>query len=509
MWNLPHGPLHADMYAYTMALAHFRAGDHMVPTTYHGFIRKNPFGGSYTLVAGLEDFLKWLGDFRFTDYRLDYLASMRTMKGNRLFDDAFLAMVRDTPLDLSIDALPEGELAFPNVPLARITGPQWQCLVVEATLLNILNAQSLVATEASRCVHAAEGTPVIDGSLRRAMDLGGYASARAAYIGGFSGTSNVAAAMALGLPPRGTFAHAFVTFHRDEETAFRNYAQHMDDVVMLLDTYDTLTAARTATRICRELGKPLLGVRLDSGDLAWLSVQVRRILDEAGFRDAFIMASNDLNPRAIASLKAQEKRGEAAIDRWMVGTDIGAPSEQASLGGVYKLGEVDGRPVIKVAERGVSSADIKTTIPGAYGVVRMLRDVEGHERIAGDTALSVEALARVTGWGGAADLRTPDNGRFELREDLVSVNLVDPDRPTKFRKGHRCYVPHRRVMTRGEVVYAFPSLDEIRGFAAQALDRLDPAHRRLDQPHIYVAGLDEGLYEHRRRMIRDIHLSHQ
>ncbi|MBT9292763.1 nicotinate phosphoribosyltransferase [Prosthecodimorpha staleyi] len=509
MWNLPHGPLHADMYAYTMALAHFRKGDHDTPTTYHAFVRKNPFGGSYTLVAGIHDFLRWLRDFRFTDYRTDYLASLKTMKGNRLFDDAFLKMVAETPLSLTIDALPEGELTFPNVPFARVSGPQWQCLIVEATLLNLINAQSLVATEASRCVHAAEGTPVIDGSLRRSMDVGGYASARAAYIGGFSGTSNVAVARALGLPARGTFAHAYVTFHKEEETAFRNYAETMDDVVMLLDTYDTLTAARLATRICKEIGKPLLGVRLDSGDLGWLSLEVRRILDEAGFRDTYVMASNDLNPRTIASLRAQQKAGEAAIDRWMVGTDIGAPHEGGALGGVYKLAEVAGRPVIKVAERGVSAADTKTTIPGPYGVVRMLRDKDGRERIAGDTLLSLDTLGRVTGWGGTDKLTGPDNGRFQLTSDLVSVNLADPERPTKFRTGQLCYVPHRRMMTRGDIVYEMPSLDEIQAFARTGLDRLDPAHRRLDQPHIYVAGLDEGLYEMRRRMIRDIHLSHQ
>lgn len=501
MWTLPHGPLHADLYAYTMALAHFRAGTHNTPTTYHAFARKCPFGGSFMLAAGLADALKWLEDFKFSDYRTDYLASIRTSQGNRLFDDHFLRMVQTEPFSLTIDALPEGSLAFANIPFARTFGPQWQNLAIEGGLLGIINGPSLIATEAARCVLAAQGDPVFDASLRRALDQGAYVSARSSFIGGFVGTSNVAAGYALGIPTKGTFAHAFVMFHNTEEEAFRTYIRHMDDVVVLLDTYNTIAAVKKAIRICKEENKKLLAVRLDSGDLGWLSVQVRNILNDAGFNSTIIMASNELDPRAIASLKAQQARGEAAIDSWQVGTDVGAPKDQSALGGVFKLADVDGRNVIKVAERGTSATDVKTSISGPQGTLRFLND--SGTMYDSDTILPLEMQQRLAGLTGPSN---DPQQVFYLPKDLVSVDMADPERPKRFRKGQAFTIPHIRVVDNGKILPHETSLQAIQDNARRNLAMLNPTHLRLDSPHRYVAGLEDSLFETRRRMIREIHL---
>ncbi len=512
MSTLQHGPLHADLYAYTMALALFRAGTHNTHVTFHSFIRRTPFGGSFALVAGLADVMKWLEDWKFSDSRVDYLRSLKTAAGNPLFDEAFLKMVAETPLTVTIDALPEGALAFANVPFLRISGPIWQCLVVEAIILNIINAQSLIATEAARCVIAATGfdgtsLPIMDGSLRRALDIGGRAPARASFIGGFVGTSNVAAAMDLGIPTRGTFAHAFVVFHDTEEEAFRTYVRHMEDITILLDTYNTLAAIHLAIRVCKEEGKKLRAVRLDSGALAYLSKECRIALNAAGMNDTLIMASNDLNPRAISTLMSQMARGEASIQMLMVGTDVGAPSEQSSIGGVYKLMDVNGRPVIKVAERGSKGADQKTTIPGPLGTLRFLKEHQNVTQFDSDTILSLTLQHELAGLTAAND--DPDKV-YHLPRALVSVNMADPDRPKQFAKGYAFTIPHIRVVENGVILGTHEtSLQTIQKYAKRNLSMLDRSHLELDPKYFYVAGIEDRLYELRRSMIREIHLASQ
>ncbi len=274
-------------------------------------------------------------------------------------------------LKIDIDAMPEGTVAFPHEPLLRVRGPIIECQILETALLNILNFQTLIATKASRVVHAAQGDQVLEFGLRRAQGIdGALAASRAAYIGGCHATSNVLAGKLFGIPVRGTHAHSWVMSFENELEAFAAYAQAMpNNCVFLVDTYDTLEGVRNAIRIgnvLRDSGHRMVGIRLDSGDLAQLSVDARKLLDEAGFTDASIVASNDLDEKLIESLKHQG----AKISIWGVGTKLVTAYDQPALGGVYKLGAIqdsDGRWVPKIK---LSEQLIKTSTPGILQVRR-------------------------------------------------------------------------------------------------------------------------------------------
>lgn len=511
MSTLQHGPLHADLYAYTMAQALHYDGLHNTPCTFHSFIRRTPFGGSYLLNAGLADFMKWLEDFKFLDYRMDYLASLKSMKGNRLLNDRFLKDISQDPFNLTIDALPEGSLAFPHVPMLRVKGGFFQGQNIEGMSLNT-SGQSLLATEASRCVNAArnpDGTfdPIMDASLRRSIELGGLSAARSAAIGGFTGTSNIAAGLDLNIPVRGTFAHAFVIFHENEAEAFRRWIRNMDDIVILLDTYSTIAGVHKAIAICKEEGKAPDGWRLDSGIISWLSKYVREASDDAGFHNAFIMPSGDMDPFKIADLKAEQALGKAAANRFMVGSDIASPSLQSTLGSVYKLADVDGRHVIKLGEPDKNGVDVKTSIPGPLGTLRFLKHGYMSTNYDSDIIVPLAMQQMLMGTDKAND--DPDKV-YQLSQELMSVKMADSNNPRAFRVGREFTIPHIRVVENGVILGTHEtSVDAIRKRARHNLDMLQESHFDLKEPYAYVAGLEEGLYEERRKMIRNYNVATQ
>ncbi|MCW1887097.1 nicotinate phosphoribosyltransferase [Luteolibacter flavescens] len=473
-------PLQTDLYQLTMAAAYWQAGKAEQESVFHLFFRRLPFHGGYAIAAGLEPALKWLEDFRFRAEELDYLASLRTRNDHPLFREDFLAYLADVRLELDIDAVPEGSAAFAHEPLLRVQGQILHAQLAETALLNLVNFQTLVATKAARICHAAAGGPVFEFGYRRAQGPdGGLGASRAAFIGGCEGTSNVLAGQQFGIPVRGTHAHSWVMSFDDEQEAFDRYAEAMpDNSTLLVDTYDTLDGVDKAiatARTLREQGHELSGIRLDSGDLAWLSQQARAKFDAAGFPGVKIVASNDLDEHLIESLRHQE----AKIDVWGVGTNLVTAADQPALGGVYKLAALrrdDGswQPRIKLSEQ-----TAKSSIPGRLQVRRF---VEGGKFI-GDAIYDVD--------------RT-------FGETTTIIDPADPIRTKEIPAGTEAVELLQPVMKGGRRTGPAESLETIRTRCQENLAALHTGILRLKNPHAYPAGLEEGLHEHREKILREL-----
>ncbi len=469
--------LATDLYQLTMAYGYWKAGLAEREAVFHLFFRRNPFRGGYAVACGLEPAVEYLSGFGFRDGDLDYLAGIPGNDGAPLFDPAFLDYLRDVRPALTVDAVAEGTVMFPHEPLVRVRGPLLQCQIVETPLLNAINFQTLVATKAARMVQSARGEPVIDFGLRRAQGFdGGVSASRAAYIGGCAATSNLLAGKLYGIPVKGTHAHSWVMCFPDEMTSFRAYADAMpNNCVFLVDTYDTLDGVHRAVEVGRSLraaGHEMVGVRLDSGDLAHLSVQARRILDDAGFADAAIIASNDLDEHIIASLKEQG----AAIGVWGVGTKLVTGGDQAALGGVYKLSAIqdaDGAWQHKVK---LSENAIKISNPGIQQVRRYLRA----GTMVGDVIWDEQA--GLSGDEHSFDIDDPTRARAVPRHD-ERVDLLQP------------------VIRDGALVGTLPPLAAVRANAAAQVARLNVRTRRLLNPEIYRVGLDRHLHDRKLRLI--------
>src|SRR6516165_10483525 len=309
--------LTTDLYEVTMACGYWKAGVSDYDAAFHVTFRENPFGGQFTLACGLATAIDFVRSFRFMEAEVAYLAAQRGNDDKPLFDSVFLDYMRDLRLTCDIDAIPEGTLVFPNEPLIRVVGPIIQCQLLETALLNIFNFQSLITTKAARVCMAANDDPVIEFGLRRSQGVdGGLTAARAAYIGGCAGTSNLQAGQQFGIPVSGTQAHSWIMFFENEREAFKTYAEAMpNNCIFLVDTYDSIDGMRHAIEVAAELrrqGHEMIGVRLDSGDGAALSIKARRMLDEAGLTNAKIVGSGDLDEYMITDLK---QRG-AKIDVW-------------------------------------------------------------------------------------------------------------------------------------------------------------------------------------------------
>ncbi|MFT5128580.1 MAG: nicotinate phosphoribosyltransferase [Rhodothermales bacterium] len=363
-------PLLTDLYQLTMAYGYWKQGRHEEDAVFHLFYRKNPFGGDFTIAAGLQQAVDFLEAYRFSEGDIAFLATLCGNDDKPLFEPGFLNYLADLELNLDIDAVLEGTAMQAHEPLLRVRGPILQGQLIETPLLNMLNFQSLIATKAARVCEAAAGDPVLEFGLRRAQGIdGAMAASRAAYIGGCAATSNVLAGKTYGIPVKGTHAHSWVMCFDDEPAAFAAYADAMpNNCVFLVDTYDTVRGVRYAIAVACELrkrGHEMLGIRLDSGDLCELSKRARELLDEADFPDARIVASNDLDEYAIAELKANG----AKIAVWGVGTKLVTAYDQPALGGVYKLGAIarDGGWDYKVK---LSEQAIKVSNPGVLQVRR-------------------------------------------------------------------------------------------------------------------------------------------
>ena len=470
-------PLQTDLYQLTMAAAYWQAGKADQESVFQLFFRNLPFKGGYAIAAGLAPALEWLKDFRFRTDEIDYLSSLRTKNDYPLFREDFLGYLADLRLALDVDAIPEGSAVFAHEPLLRIQGPILHAQLVETALLNIINFQTLIATKAARICQAAAGAPVCEFGYRRAQGAdGGLSASRAAWIGGCEGTSNVLAGKVHGIPIRGTHAHSWVMSFDDEQDAFDRYADAMpDNSTLLVDTYDTLNgvdrAIETARKL-RERGHRLSGIRLDSGDLAWLSQQARARFDAAGFPEVRIVASNDLDEHLIESLRHQGAR----IDIWGVGTNLVTAADQPALGGVYKLAALrqqDGTwlPRIKFSEQRA-----KTSIPGRLQVRRFMKD----NLFIGDAIYDIDAPV-------------PER-----------VTIIDPNDPLrrKIIPGDAGFADLLQpVMKGGELIREPQDLSAARDLRQLTVESLHPGILRLDNPHLYPAGIEQSLHEQREIMI--------
>jgi nicotinate phosphoribosyltransferase len=467
-----------DLYQLTMACGYWRRGLADREAVFHLTFRANPFRGGFTVAAGLATAIGYLENQRFTQSDTDYLATLHGNDGRPLFDAEFLATLRELRPACDVDAVPEGTAVFPHEPLVRVRGPLIEAQLLETPLLNLINFQTLIATKAARIVAAAGDEPVFEFGLRRAQGIDGSLSAsRAAYLGGCAGTSNVLAGCLYGIPVKGTHAHSWVMCFDDEVQAFREYARAMpNNCLFLVDTYDTLEGVRHAVEVGRELrarGGTLVGVRLDSGDLAALSVAARRILDEGGFPDAAIFASNELDEHAIADLKA---RG-AAVNIWGVGTRLVTGFDDPALGGVYKLAAIRSRGEDWQYKLKLSEEPAKGSTPGVLQV-RRFRSAAGEA--VGDAIYD------------------------ELQPLVPRPTLVDPlaaDRrmfvPADAR-GEDLLVP---IFRGGRCVYELPTLEQTRGRLRGQLAMFPAGVRSLAKPQAYFAGLEEGLYDRKTRLI--------
>jgi nicotinate phosphoribosyltransferase len=468
-----------DLYQITMAYAAWRTGVADREAVFHLFFRKTPFDGGFAVACGLEHAVDYLARVRVDDDDLAYLAQLAGEDGKPMFEREFLAALRDMPGQLDVDGIPEGTVVFPQEPLVRVRGPIIPCMLAESLLLNIVNFQTLVATKAARIVHATRGEPVLEFGLRRAQGIDGALTAsRAAYVGGCAATSNVLAGRLYGIPVRGTHAHSWVMLFDDEREAFASYARALPgNCTFLVDTYDTLAGVRNAIaigRTLREHGFEMHGVRLDSGDLAYLSIEARRVLDEAGFQRTKILATNDLDEHVIASLKEQG----APIAVWGVGTRLITGHDDAALGGVYKLSAVR-RPGEAWQHRVKLSEQVaKISTPGVLQVRRFSRGAE----LVADGIFDQER-----GWPASVE--------------QTIVDPIDPTRKKRIPDGathEDLLVPALRG---GKPAYAPPPLAAIRERALAEVARLAPGVKRTLHPHQHPVGLEPSLHELRTRLI--------
>ncbi len=466
-----------DLYQMTMAYGYWKTDKKDFDAVFHLFFRQNPFHGGFTIAAGLATAIEYLENLHFDQAELECLSTLRGNDDKPLFDRAFLEYLSRMQLLCDVDAVPEGTAVFPNEPLLRVKGPLVQAQLLESAMLNIINFQTLIATKAARVVMAAAGDQVIEFGLRRAQGIdGALSAARAAYIGGCQATSNVLAGRIFGIPVKGTIAHSWVMCFDDELTAFRTFAQAMpNNCIFLVDTYDTLQGVRNATVIGRELrsqGHEMIGIRLDSGDLAWLSIQAREILDDAGFPNAVILASNDLDENIIVSLKEQG----AKIDAWGVGTRLVTAHDDPALGGVYKLSGIrraggPWEPKIKLSEQAV-----KISNPGVLQVRRYRRDGEYSGDVIFDENHPVE--------GDCTMVDPFDVTRRKIMpKDAAFEDLLVP------------------ILRRGQKVYQSLALAVIRQRTGQQLAAFHGGIKRCVNPHQYPVGLELGLNERKQKLI--------
>jgi len=465
-----------DLYQLTMAYGYWSAGMAQREAVFHLFFRRHPFGGEFSVACGLAAAVDFIERFRFEKDDLEYLAGLRGSDGRPLFEPAFLDHLAGLRLSCDLDAIPEGTVVFPHEPLVRVRGALLECQLLETPLLNQINFSTLIATKAARVCLAATGDEVIEFGLRRAQGIdGGMSATRAAYVGGCQSTSNLMAGRLFDIPVRGTLAHSWVMAFDDELEAFDVYAQALPaNSVFLVDTYDTLQGVRHAVeagRRLRQRGHEMLGIRLDSGDLAELSQAARRILDEQGFRAAKIVASGDLDEYEITKLK---ERG-ARIDMWGVGTRLATGHDQGALGGVYKLAAIRdaGGQWQYRAKR--SDDPAKATLPGIHQVRRFAAT---DATLAGDVIYS-----------------EPEG----IDESAQAVNPADGS-TMSFEAG----TPHEDLLVPvfrgGRRVYDLPTLQASRQRTLEQLGRLPVEVKRLEPPRVYPVGLERRLSEMRSRL---------
>ncbi|AGA58498.1 putative nicotinate phosphoribosyltransferase [Thermobacillus composti KWC4] len=467
--------LHTDRYQLNMGEVYWADNVHNRRAVFEVFFRKMPFGNGYAIFAGLERVVRYLQQFRFSDTDLAYLEE----EG---YNEDYLDFLRTLRFTGTIRSMREGELAFAGEPLMRIEAPLIQCQLIETAILNIVNYQTLIATKASRIKHMIGSDTALEFGTRRAQEMDAAVwGARAAVIGGFDGTANVRAGKMFGIPIAGTHAHAMVQAYRDEYEAFRKYAGTHKNCVFLVDTYDTLrSGVPNAIRVAREFGDRInfVGIRLDSGDLAYLSKKAREMLDEAGFPNAKIIASNDLDEHTILNLKAQG----AKIDVWGIGTRLITAWDQPALGAVYKMVAIEDENGRMADTIKISSNPEKITTPGLKKVYRIINRRSG--KAEGDyIALEHE--------------KPQDEERLKMFHP-VHTHIM------KFVTNFEARELHHTIFEDGKLVYELPPLDEIRRFAADNLELLWDEYKRTLNPAEYPVDLSQACWDNKMAIIRKV-----
>ena len=477
-----------DLYQITMAQGYWdaeKAGEEACFTMY---FRDYPFKGGYAVACGMAQLADLVETFRFSEEDIAYLASLDAPAGGPLFDPAFLEYLRDLRLSVDIDAVPEGTIVFPHEPLVRVTGPIMQCQLIETALLNMVNFQTLIATKAARVVQEAGGG-VMEFGLRRAQgpDAGIY-GARAAVIGGCAGTSNVLTGQMFNVPVLGTHAHSWIMSFPDEYTAFKTYAKmYPNSCTLLVDTYDVLkSGVPNAIRVFEEMREEGIqlthyGIRIDSGDLAYLSKEAYKMLAAAGFDDATISASSDLDEYLIDSLKTQD----AKINSWGVGTNLITSKDNPAFGGVYKLAAVkdDGSssftPKIKLSEN-----TEKVTNPGNKTVYRIYSKSTGKIK---------------------ADLICLADEVFDPEETMIIFDPTDTWKKTKVLGGtyelRELLVP---VIREGKRVYTSPEVMDLRAYCQKEQNTLWDESRRLVNPQKVYVDLSQKLFDLKKNLLEEM-----
>lgn len=464
--------LHTDLYQINMMQVYFNKGIHNKKAVFEAYFRKVPFENGYAVFAGLERIVRYLENLSFSDSDLSYLEELG-------YPEEFLDYLKNLKMELTVKSAKEGDLVFANEPLVQIEGPLAQCQLVETAILNIINYQTLVATKAARIRSVIEDEPLLEFGTRRAQEMDAAIwGTRAAIIGGANATSNVRAGKIFNIPVSGTHAHALVQTYGDDYQAFKAYAETHKDCVFLVDTYDTLrVGVPNAIRVAKEMGEKInfLGVRLDSGDLAYLSKKVRQQLDDAGFPNAKIYASNDLDENTILNLKMQK----AKIDVWGVGTKLITAYDQPALGAVYKIVSIETdngsmRDTIKLS----NNAE-KVSTPGKKQVWRITSRVKGKSE--GDYITFADT-------------------------DVTQLDEIEMFHPTYtyINKTVRDFdaVPLLvDIFDKGKLVYQLPSLQEIQEYGRKEFDQLWDEYKRVLNPQDYPVDLARDVWQNKMDLI--------
>ncbi len=467
-----------DFYQLTMTYGYWKKNIYNKEACFNVFFRERPFKSGYAVSCGLEYVIDFLKNIKFTDDDLKYLKKLKTDNNKKIFDDEFLKFLKSFKFKCDIDAVEEGRLVFPNEPIFRVKGPLYQCQLIESAIVNILNFQTLIATKACRMNVVSSGDPIFEFGLRRAQGIdGALAASRASYIGGCSSTSNVLAGKIFNIPVSGTHSHSWILSHDSEIEAFRSFSEVMpDNCILLVDTYDTLKGVENAIEIGRELkkiNKKLLGIRIDSGDLSYLSKKSRKLLDKNGFEDVKIIASNDIDEFILSSLKQQKSK----VTVWGIGTRLVTAYDNPSLGLVCKLSAIkENKFWIKKIK--LSEQKIKINNPGILQVHRYIK--EGKY----DGDMIVDEL-----------INNPNS---------TMIHPHDSTKVKRFSKNIKYIKLLVPIFRNGKSVYKNPSILKIKKLLSSELNKIDNSIKRLHNPHLYKVGLEKKLYNEKNDMILNL-----
>lgn len=468
--------LHTDLYQINMAETYWNDGIHERKAVFDLYFRRLPFKNGYAIFAGLERVIDFLENFRFTESDIAYL---REEVG---YEEDFLRYLKELRFTGTVYSMVEGEVCFADNPLLRVEAPLIQAQLIETAILNMINYQTLIATKASRVKQVIGDDLAMEFGTRRAQEMDAAIwGTRAAYIGGFGATSNVRAGKLFHIPVSGTHAHSLVQVYQDEYVAFHKYAENHTDCTFLVDTYDTLrSGVPTAIKVAKELGDKInfKGIRLDSGDLAYLSKEARKMLDAAGFTDTKIIASNDLDEQTIGNLKAQG----AKIDAWGIGTKLITAYDQPALGAVYKLVAIESADGVMRDRIKISSNHEKVTTPGVKNIYRIIDKVTGKSE---------------------GDYITLASERPNEEEKIKMFHPVYTH-VSKFVSNFEAIDLHVPIFEDGELVYTLPTLDEIRETVNEKLDVLWEEYKRTLNPEEYPVDLSQKCWDNKMEIIKNV-----